>query len=210
MKTFLAALILLALLLPARAATNVWVFYGAGPVFLSSGMDQVARKARTISGVGAVHGPYRYYETQRAYNEIMASPSSDKVVIVGYSCGGNAAAIISQAGGRQMNVLGMQPSIWCGSTEVRSNVPYAQATYSFGTFGFGAARYWGSATRIVNINRPDGHLQADNDPNYQNDVLTAIYAIANPSQTHHAINSMARRSEFVRTNGQTIWLRSPR
>jgi len=170
-------------------------------------MDQVARKARAISGVGTVHGPYRYYETQRAYNEIIASPSSDKVVIVGYSCGGNAAAIVSQAGGRQMHVLGMQPSIWCGSTEVRSNVPYAQATYSFGTFGLGAARYWGTAQRIVNINRPDGHLQADNDPNYQNDVLTAIYAIANPSRAHYAINSMARRSEFVRTNGQTIWLR---
>jgi hypothetical protein len=193
----------------ANAATNVWFFRGAGFAAWSEGIDQMARRTATLSGIGHV-SVHPYYETQEVANQIRSSSSSDKTIVVGYSCGGNAAAVISQGiTERHIHVIGIQPSIWCGTYEVRSNVPYAQDTYApFSvTWGLGSARYWGSAHRIVLIERPDLHLEADTDPNAQRDVLGAIYAIANPHRAHWHINSLARRSHFIRTNGQSIWLR---
>jgi len=149
-------------------------------------MNQIARKARLVSGVGHVHGPYRYYETQRVYDSIRSSLPSDKKVLVGYSCGGNASLAVAQGLAQSnipVHILAMQPSLWCGwYLPTTSNVVYAQSTYAscIGTLGLGCMRFYGNAQENVNIFRPEGHLRADTDPAYQRDVMSAIYRIANP------------------------------
>ena len=65
------------------------------------------------------------------------------------------------------------------------NIGYAQNTFSYGTFGLGAQR-WQGARRLYEIERPSRHANADNDPAYQNDVLSAIATLAGtcPPQAH--------------------------
>ena len=186
------ALILCLLASPAYAAENIWLFYGAGPHAFSSGIDQIARRARTFSGVGHV-GTYDYMDTQRVYDEVLASPPSDTATIVGYSCGGNSGLAVTQGlarNGRPVHLLTMQPSVWCGwYLPTTSNVVYAQNTYAgcIETLGLGCLRLYGDAQQTVNIFRPEPHLRADTDPAYQRDVLRAIYFIANPYECrgHH-------------------------
>ena len=195
---------------PSVAATDVWFLYGWGPPAWSSGVDQMARRARTLSGVGTVHGPYSYYETQRVYDEINAAPAEHHIVISGYSCGANAATVIGTALHRHHYIAGIQPSLWCGSYSTTSSTLAAQDTYNSNclqTLGFGCAAYHGGAQKILLIDRPDLHPQADNDPNAQRDVLGLIYAVANPSRSHLHINRLGRTTHFIRYNGQSVWLR---
>jgi len=207
----LAIALLLALTLPAGAAENVWLFYGAGPHIFSSGINTIARRARTISGVGRV-ATYDYRDTQRVYDEILASPHSDTATIVGYSCGGNASLAVAQGlarNGRPVHLLSIQPSVWCGwYLPTTSNVVYAQDTYSscLLTLGLGCLRYYGDAQRTVLIFRPEGHLRGDNDPDAQRDVLAAIYAIANPSRRGVVGRHLARTTDVTLSTGQKWWL----
>lgn len=193
---------------PAWSATDVWVFYGAGPNFLSAGMDVIARRATTLSGVGVVHGPYNYWETQRTHDEMVASQrAGNKTVVVGYSCGGNATLAVAQSG-IPMYALAIQPSLWCGRYQTTANIIYAQDTYGncVQTWGLGCYQFRGAAQKTVNIYRPDLHLQADDDPNSQNDVLSAIYAIANPGRAGVAIRHLHRTAVITRYNGQSgVW-----
>lgn len=212
----LIAMMMLAAATAANAATDVWVFYGAGPHFLSSGMDEIARRASTLSGVGAVHGPYDYTETQRAYDEIIAATAADphlQVVISGYSCGGNSSGAVAQGLARtnhQVHLAVIQPSLWCGLSYMTttSNVRLAQDTYGncLQTLGLGCAQFKGAAYRTVNIYRPDLHLQADTDPNSQRDVLSAIYAVANPGRAGPYLRHLHRTTTITRYSGQTgVW-----
>jgi len=202
-------LVLLALLLssPAQAATDLFLFYGAGPHGLSSGIDRIARIARTFGGVGFV-GTFDYRDTQAAYDRAAATPPSDKIVLVGFSCG--AQSVVNVAAGLERNhrpvvILAIQPSFWCGSAQTTSNVVYAQDSWSPGTFGLGSKWYDGSASRIVLIERRSPHLQGDDNPAAQADVLAAIYSIAN-NRPSVLGNHLGRTTRFVRTNGQTTWL----
>jgi hypothetical protein len=174
----------------AQAGTRVWGLYGWGPNGWSDGVDQIAAQARTIHGVEFVH-TFDYRDTQRVADEISASRGS-RIAIFGYSCGGNSAWIIGNAFAgvrRNINeVLAMQPSIWCGGgtlATLERNIGYAQNTFSYGTFGLGAQR-WQGARRLYEIERPSRHANADNDPAYQNDVLSAIAMLAGtcPPQAH--------------------------
>jgi hypothetical protein len=213
MKRLVPALALaLVLLLPsqATAATNVWFFYGAGPHFWSSGIDEMARKAQSLRGVGRV-STHDHMETQRVYDEILASPTSDRAVVVGYSCGGNASLAVAQGlarNGRPVAVLAVQPSVWCGRyLPTTSNVRYAQDTYGncVQTLGLGCLQFYGDAYKTVNIYRPDLHLEADTDPNSQRDVLGAIYAIANPNRVGPLLRHLHRTTYITRYNGQNVW-----
>src|SRR5215831_17800933 len=135
--------ILLALLwsVPASAATDVWIFYGAGFYAWSSGMDQIARRARTLRGVNAVRGPFDYRDTQRVYDEIVRSNHEHSIVIMGYSCGGNASLAVANAlrnNNRTVHVITLQPSVWCGRYPTSSNIRYFQDTWSYGTGGLGS------------------------------------------------------------------------
>jgi hypothetical protein len=151
----------------------------------SSGIDEIAARARTIPGVTQVN-VRNYWETQRVYDEVVASPTSDRVVVGGYSCGLNAATVVArglwQAGRTAHTVVGIQQSVWCGGDALESNVKYGQSTYNadcWDTGGLGckplepAPSFLG---KIVNINRIQGHGAADNDPDTQQDVLKAIAA----------------------------------
>jgi hypothetical protein len=208
-------ILVLALLLwaaPAAAATDVWIFYGAGFHFWSSGMDEIARRAVHLRGVGAVHGPYDYRETQRAYDEIMAAPHEHSIVISGYSCGGNAAGAVAQGlarTGRHVHLAVIQPSIWCGNDYMRttSNVGLAQDTFGdcLQTLGLGCAQFSGDAHRIILINRPDLHLEADTDVNAQRDVLGAIYTVANPSRGGLHVRHLYRTTRMTLYAGQNVW-----
>jgi hypothetical protein len=181
MRALLAIALAACLSWSAAAATRVWGLYGWGPNGWSDGVDQIAAQARTIPGVEFVH-TYDYRDTQRVADEISASHGA-RIAIYGYSCGGNSAWIIGSAfaGVRNINeVLGMQPSIWCGggtNVTLPRNIGYAQNTFSYGTFGLGAQR-WHGARRLYEIERPSRHANADNDPAYQNDVLSAIATLA--------------------------------
>jgi len=170
-----------------HAATRVWLMYGWGDnVFgSSSGIDEIAARARTIPGVVQVN-VRNYWDTQTIYNEVMASPAADRIVLGGYSCGANSATVVArglwQAGRKAHTIANIQMSKWCGGDALESNVAYGQSTYNADcrqTWGLGckplepAPSFLG---HIVNINRPDSHGAADNDPATQNDVLKAIAA----------------------------------
>jgi len=197
---------------PAFGATDVWVFYGAGPRYLSAGMDIIARRARTLSGVNLVHGPYDYRETQRAYNEAIAANHEHSLAFVGYSCGGNAALAVAGAlahNNRTAHVITLQPSIWCGRYPTTSNMRYFQDTWSYWTGGLGAYQPEGPPAHYTTfIQRPERHLRADDDPEYQQDALYAIGAIADPSRRGALERHLQRTAPYiVRQDAQVIWRR---
>jgi hypothetical protein len=173
----------LAITINAHAATRVWGFYGWGDnVFgSSSGVDDIAATARHIPHVASVH-VLNYWETQRAADEISATPRGDRIVLYGYSCGGNAVTTIAYAfnGHRHIDLAAIQPSIWCGGHQITPNVPYAQQTYAgcIITLGLGCRRWHpvpgNHVSDIVRIRRPSLHSRADNDPAAQRDVLSVI------------------------------------
>lgn len=181
------ALVLCLLATPAAAGTRVWLMYGLGDNAFgsSSGIDVIAQRARNIPGVTQVT-VRNYWDTTTIYNEILASPSSDRIVLGGYSCGANSATVVARAlwsvYRKVATIANIQMSLWCGGDALESNVVYGQSTYNADcaqTFGLGckplepAPSFTG---KIVNINRPDSHGYADNDPATQDDVLKAIAA----------------------------------
>lgn len=187
MKRLFSLIALFAMLSTAHAGTRVWLMYGWGDnAFGSSrGIDEIAARARNIPGVTQVN-IRNYWDTQTIYNEVMASPSSDRIVLGGYSCGLNSATVVArglwQSGRRVATVTGIQQSKWCGGDALEGNTSYGQSTYNADcsqTFGLGCKPLEGAPSftgRIVNINRPDSHGYADNDPAAQDDVLKAIAA----------------------------------
>jgi hypothetical protein len=172
---------------PAHAGTRVWLMYGWGDNAFgsSSGIDEIAARARTIPGVVQVN-VHNYWDTTTIYNEVMNAPTTDRVVLGGYSCGANSATVVAralwQANRKAHTIANIQMSKWCGGDALESNVSYGQSTYNADcrqTWGLGckplepAPSFLGT---INNINRPDSHGYADNDPATQQDVLTAIAA----------------------------------
>jgi hypothetical protein len=169
---------------PAEAGTKVWGFRGAGFEAWSQGVDQIAEQARHIPNVTSV-AVYNYYETQAVFDQINAAKVADRrvrIALYGYSCGANASVVVANAiRGNVNEVLGMQPSIWCGGGVVNNlnrNIGYGQNTFSWATGGLGAQQ-WSGARRLTQIERRAQHLQADTDPAYQQDVLGAIDYLAN-------------------------------
>ena len=188
------ALLICLFLLAATAAvaeplTRVWGMYGYGDNWrgTSAGIDEIAEEARTIPNVEFVH-VFNYWQTQDVADEIMGSPAETRIVIYGYSCGANAVTVIAHgiASQRPIDaVLGLQESLWCGGNEIAPGVIYAQETYGgcAQTLGLGCKKFVaapGFTGQILNINRPERHGTADNDPEYQQDILNAIYEVAAP------------------------------
>jgi hypothetical protein len=186
-EALLALLVLFLFLLAPAAAqtpTQVWGLYGWGDNWhgTSSGVDEIAEQARTIPGVQFVH-VHNYWETQIVYDAILAAPPDVKIAIYGYSCGNNALPVIAKGlnGQRMVDTLaGIQMSLWCGGDDVTPNVIFAQTTYGkcTQTLGLGCKKFraadGNTTSQILNISRPERHGAADNDPEYQQDVLNAI------------------------------------
>ena len=214
MKKLLVILFLCLMVVPAAAGTRVWFMYGWGDnAFGSSrGVNEMAAKAAHIPGVTYVR-VYNYWQTQQIANEIMASPSGDKIVLSGYSCGANSASVIAYAfnGKRKMTIATIQPSLWCGGYPLGSAIIYAQETYGgcFLTLGFGCKIYDigpGFTGHFVKIKRPDLHPMADTDPDAQRDVLSVIATTANPQLKGAFVKHLARgrSTEVVRYHGQGL------
>lgn len=162
--------------------TLVWLMYGWGDNAFgsSNGIDQIAARARLIKGVNGVY-VRNYWQTQQIADEIMGSPSGERIVIGGYSCGANSPTTIAYGlyQHRRVYIVGIQESLWCGGYPLYNNVIAAQETYAgcILTLGFGCKRYTaypGHHVPIRLIRRPDLHPQADNDVNAQRDVLNFI------------------------------------
>ena len=179
----LTLILLLLIAGDAHAATRGWGFYGWGDNLwgTSSGVDDIAEGARRLPHVVSVR-VLRYWETQRAADEIMAAPRGDRIVLYGYSCGANAVTTIGFGlnGHRHVTLAGIQPSIWCGGHGITPNVPYAQQEYAgcVITFGFGCRRWHpvvgNAVSEVIRIRRPSLHWAADTDPRAQADVLKVI------------------------------------
>jgi hypothetical protein len=197
---------------PAAAATDVWLFYGWGPNGFSAGIDQIARRVRTLRGVNQVH-VYDYRETQRAYDEARASPPEHHLAFVGYSCGGNASLAVAgalHASNRTTNVIAIQPSVWCGRYRTTPNMHYFQDAYSYGTWGLGSYQPEGPpAQRTTFIERANRHLAADDDPTYQRDAVFAVGAIADPSREWLLRCHLQRTAHIVRQDAQVVWFAEP-
>src|SRR6516164_10435477 len=208
MRALIVALVLLTSAWPVNAATDVWLFYGWGPDGWSSGIDQIARRVRTLRGVHSVH-VYDYRETRRAYNEAVASPSEHSLAFVGYSCGGNAALSVAGSLRRTAHVIALQPSVWCGRYSTTPNMRYFQDSWSSATFGLGSYQPEGPpAGYTVFVERPNPHGAADTDPLYQRDAVFAVGAVADPSRRYLLERHLIRTAPHVdRQDAQVIWRR---
>jgi hypothetical protein len=210
MKRVLITLLLTAFAYPAFAATDVWLFYGWGPTGWSSGIDQIARRVRTLRGVNSVH-VYPHYETQRAYDEARATNHEHSLAFVGYSCGGNASLAVCGAlntNGRRCAAILLQPSIWCGRYPATSNM-IVQDSWSYGTFGLGAYQPDpGPSHYTTFVERRDPHGAADTDPWYQRDAVFAVGAVADPSRKWILDRHLSRTAPYVdRQDANAIWRR---
>jgi hypothetical protein len=197
---------------PAWGATDVWLFYGWGPNGWSSGIDQIARRVRTLRGVNSVH-VYDYRDTQRAYDEARATPHEHHLAFVGYSCGGNASLSVAGAlnnNNRAAAVVMLQPSVWCGRYGTTPNMRYVQDTWSGDTWGLGSYQPEGPpAQQTVFIERTNPHGAADTDPTYQRDAVLAIGAVADPSRKWLLECHLHRTAHIVRQDAQVVWFEEP-
>jgi hypothetical protein len=199
MKRWLLALLFTLVAAPAMATTDVWLHYGAGLHGFLQGVDQIAARMRRIPGV-VVHGPYDYRDTQRTYNEIVATPTSHRIVIAGYSCGAASALVVGGSlGTRPVHIIGIQPSLWCGRYPTTTNMRLAQDTYGlcWETAGLGCYQFDGASPHHVLIERPGRHLKADQDPSYQNDVVLATRAINDPGHGARLYHRWLRNSTYL-------------
>jgi hypothetical protein len=164
---FILGLILwLVLSSQSRAATRVWLMYGWGDnAFGSSrGIDEIAARARTIPGV--VHVNVRnYWDTTTIYNEILAAPANDRIVLGGYSCGANSATVVARAlwqvSRKVHTIANIQMSLWCGGDALESNVKYGQSTYNADcrqTLGLGCKPLQGAPSFAGVINNTTGPI----------------------------------------------------
>jgi hypothetical protein len=191
----------------ARAATDVVLMYGWGPNGWSAGIDQIARKARTLRGVGATWvGDYR--ATQSAYQFLMSRPHEHSLICVGYSCGGNSALLTCGSVNRPTHVIMLQPSVWCGRYGTTHQM-HVQDTWSSGNFGLGSYQPEPVPAQYTTfIQRDHYHGAADTDPLYQRDALTAIGAVADPSRRAARQRYLQRTAPNVdRQDATVIWRR---
>jgi acetyl esterase/lipase len=191
-----------------KAATDVWLFYGWGPDGWSSGIDQIARRVRTLRGVETVHVS-DYRDTQAAYDFLRQTRPEHAIAVVGYSCGGNAALAVGGALTRTVHVIALQPSVWCGRYGTTPNMRYFQDTWSGNTFGLGSYQPEPLPAHYTTfIERPNPHGAADTDPLYQRDAVFAVGAVADPARSHLLTRHFVRTAPHVdRQDAQVIWRR---
>ena len=208
MRALIVALVLLTSAWPAFGATDVWLFYGWGPDGWSSGIDQIARRVRTLRGVHSVHVS-DYRATQDAYNFLVSRPAEHSVMTVGYSCGGNAALSVAGSLRRTTHVVMLQPSEWCGRYETTPAMRYVQDSWSSRTWGLGSYMPEGPpAGYTVFVERPNPHGAADTDPLYQRDAVYAVGAVADLTRKAALKRHLVRSAPHVdRQDATVIWRR---
>lgn len=196
-KIALVVCLLVAMVTPSLAGTDVFLFYGAGFHGFSQGVDQIASRMRRFA---TVHGPYDYRGTQVVYDQIRATPSDHKIVIGGYSCGAASALVVGGSlGSRRVHVLGLQPSLWCGRYPTTANMHVFAESYGlcWETGGLGCYQAEGSSPHGVYIERPGRHLKSDQDPAYQNDMVLAAGSIADPARYGRTYHRWLRNTTYL-------------
>ena len=194
----------------ALAASDVVLFYGWGPDGWSSGIDQIARKVRTLRGVDAIWvGDYS--QVQSAYDWAVTRPREHALACVGYSCGGNQC--VNFCGGmarhnRSCAVIALQPSQWCGRYPATPNM-IVQDTWSPWTWGLGSLQVGGPPARYTTyIERRNPHGAADTDVQYQRDAVYAVGAVADPSRRRLLELHLIRTAPHVdRQDASVVWRR---
>ena len=207
MRTLALIVVMLASIGSANAATDIVLMYGWGPNGWSSGIDQIARKARTLRGVNATWvGDYS--QTQAAYDWLRSRPQEHSLVLVGYSCGGNSALLTAGSLNRPTHVIMLQPSMWCGRYATTPNM-HVQDTWSSGNLGLGAYQPEGPPAQYTTfIQRDHYHGAADTDPLYQRDALYAIAAVADPARRAARQRYLQRTAPHIdRQDATVIWRR---
>lgn len=207
-RAVLAIIFLLVTIATAPAETRVWLMRGMGGNWggLAPGVDNIAALERRIPGVTSVR-VFEYYQTQQIADEIVRTPLRVNVVIGGYSCGANSATVIASVMRRPVNVEAIQASTWCGGVPLGAAVARAQETYNpqcLWTFGLGCKKYVagpGFRGQLLLVNRPDGHLKADDDPDAQADMVRFVRAVEAQKLGAARIRSSGVH-EIVRYHGQ--------
>lgn len=182
----------------ATSGTHVHALLPLGNESLDNGgMDHIAALVAKISGVTRVD-IFDYYQTQDVLNEIMATPTSVKQIIIGFSCGANASPVVAAAVPRRFDgVFIIQASDWCGGAPLSANVARAQETYNpncLDTGGLGCKLLdmapGFNPSNFTVIQRPDCHICSDHDPDAQQDIVSAIRSVT--SQKASAASKLAR------------------
>ncbi len=209
-KLILAVALLVLLPVQADAETRVWLMRGMGGNWggLAPGVDNIAALERRIPGVTSVR-VFEYTQTQQIADEIVRTPARVNVVIGGYSCGANSATVIASVMRRPVNVEAIQASVWCGGVSLGPAVMRAQETYNpqcLWTFGLGCKKFVagpGFHGQLLLINRPDGHLKADDDPDAQADMVRFVRMVE-AQRLGAKLGARARSGthEVVRYHGQ--------
>jgi len=195
----------------AIGASDVVLFYGWGPDGWSAGIDQIARKVRTLRGVDATWvGDYS--AVQSAYDWAVARPREHSLACVGYSCGGNSC--MNFCGGmhrhnRSCAVIMLQPSQWCGRYYPATPNMIVQDTWSPWTWGLGSWQPEPAPARYTTyIERQNPHGAADTNVQYQRDAVFAVGAVADPSRRWLLERHLIRSAPYVdRQDAQAIWRR---
>jgi hypothetical protein len=194
----------------ALGASDVVLFYGWGPDGWSAGIDQIARKVRTLRGVDATWvGDYSH--VQSAYDWAVARPPEHSLACVGYSCGGNQC--VNFCGGmhrynRSCAVIMLQPSQWCGRYPTTPNM-IIQDTWSPWTWGLGSWQPEPVPARYTTfVERQNPHGAADTSVQYQRDAVFAVGAVADPSRRYLLERHLIRTAPHVdRQDASAIWRR---
>lgn len=198
----------------ATSGTHVRLMYGMGGEALSPGIDTIGAKAAQIPGVTMVK-LYDFTATQQIADEVNAEPLTVKEVIVGYSCGANAAPVVGAGITRSVDAIAViQASIWCVGTAISANVKFAQETYNpvcWQTIGLGCKLLdlgpGFNPNNFLVIDRPDCHPCADTDPNAQADVLSAITRVASGAsmKLKETLRVPGAINHITRYNGQKAY-----
>lgn len=200
----------------ATAGVFVRLMRGMGPSAWSYGVDDIGQRAAKIPNVAYV-SVSDYTQDQQIADAVDADPPGAVEIVGGYSCGANASTVIGTAVKRNLYIVVIQPSDWCGGTYLTPNVLRAQETYNpmfAETAGLGAYQLQPGpgfpASRLTLVDRPDCHLCADTDPDAQNDVLDFISSVASPAAGHRMAAALGPRPKagavtITRRAGQRVY-----
>lgn len=176
---FCAAMLFAVLATSASAqSVRVDLMRGAGPQFMSAGVDVLAGEVRKQFSSAKVT-VWGWTQSGQIAQAIKSSKATTFIVF-GYSCGASVANDVARNSGRRIAlVAGIQPSLWCpGNFSVAPNVTRALDIYNphfAETQGLGWGWYRPRGDRRIRyVEIADFHLPAINNPKAHQIVLDEI------------------------------------
>lgn len=148
---------------------ELFMIYGAGGDALSSalgpGTNTLGAQIQAKFGSRVRIAGYYDWTDYSVNAAIAAVPASKKVIVIGDSCGGSVGPFDAATVSRQVEIIAVQPSIFCptfGYTDpIPNNVAFAEETYNpyfVETGGLGYRLFTaGPSTKLTVVQRPDLH-----------------------------------------------------